>query len=180
MMMTALAGSVALGWLAGGSVKNLVEMPLTKLEVLICAFGIQFVLHLAPGWSLPAIDQWGFAAHMLSYVLAVWVLWDNRRLPGMHVFAVGVLLNLLVIAANGGMPVCPEALAATGQQDAIEFFHSGTQVIHQLMQPDTALAFLGDHLTTPSWFWRPTVYSPGDAVMIMGLLWMVPAGMRGL
>lgn len=178
MMLTALAAAVAVGWLAGGSLTRLVDMSFSRLEMIIFAFGIQVILHLAPGWGLPAVTRWGFPLHLLSYALLLWALWENRHLPGMYVVGVGVLLNLAVIAANGGMPVCAEALAATGQQEVIEALSSGTAVIHQLMEADTTMAFLGDHLTTPAWFWRPTVYSPGDVVMVAGLLWLVPAAMR--
>ena len=179
MMLSAVAIAVLLGWILGGSINDLVELPFARVEVLTAAFGIQLFMHFAAGQVPSGITVWAFGLHLLSYGLIFYVMWHNRNLPGMPLIAAGVLLNLLVIIANGGMPVSPQALMATGQGHLVDILESGGSMRHQLMDSQTALSFLGDHLTTPDWFWSPTVYSPGDLVMIAGLFWLVPAAMRG-
>ena len=56
-----------------------------------------------------------YASAALAGSMALWLIfaWANRRLPGFWLLGLGLALNLLVIAINGGfMPISPETLHA--------------------------------------------------------------------
>ena len=180
MMLSALILALAVGWILRGSISNLAHLELRRFDLMVAGFALQMLLSRASalGWSL--LLDWGFPLLLLSYGILLYVMWENRHLPGMTLVSVGVLFNLAVIALNGGMPVSPEALAVTGQEAVVPMLRSGEFIIHTLMTEDTLLPFLGDHIVTPRWFPHGlrTVFSPGDLVMMMGLLWLVPRAMQ--
>jgi hypothetical protein len=80
--------------------------------------------------------------------------------------AEGWLLNVLVMAANGGMPVSGSALAQVG--------HAGTVVSqghlwkHVALSSTTRLPLLGDVIPVPLPLLR-SVISVGDVAMLVGL-----------
>ena len=116
-------------------------------------------------------------------VLFVWV---NRSLPAMPVIALGLLLNLLVMSANGGfMPVSREATMAAGTRSAQDAFPEGARLPKSkdvlLSIENTQLWLLSDAIVAPAPLSR--VYSAGDLVVGVGVFLlfqkaMVPAGRR--
>lgn len=177
MMVAVLAAAVIIGWVLGGSLWSLVDVQFRGFTALCLAFIMQAFLRQAPerGWTL--LVQWGFLLLLASYAILLVILWMNRSLAGMSLIAAGVLMNLTVIALNKGMPVCTEALATCGGSYLVPVLESGSSVIHTLMTDDTVLRFLGDHIASPGWFPWATVVSPGDVVMMMGIVMLVPTAM---
>jgi Family of unknown function (DUF5317) len=92
----------------------------------------------------------------------------NWRVPGVPLTALGAALNLLAIAANGGvMPASPAALAAAGLPvDRPGFSNSAA-----LAEP--RLAFLGDVFAIPASWPLSNVFSVGDVLIGVGLAWGV-------
>jgi hypothetical protein len=77
----------------------------------------------------------------------------------------GVVLNAIVMALNGGMPVSPFALAAAGFPKTMNVAE-GHFYKHVAMTDLTRLRMLGDII--PFHLAR-TVLSPGDLLMLMGI-----------
>ncbi|MFO8060600.1 MAG: DUF5317 domain-containing protein [Bacillota bacterium] len=179
MMIFALLLSLVVGWILRGSIRNLASLELRRFELMLAGFAIQMLLSRAPALGWEFLIYWGFPLLVASYVILLFVLWENRHLPGMSLISAGAACNLAVIACNGGMPVSRAALAVTGQEGLVPVLESGTSVIHVLMSQDTVLAFLGDNIPTPGWFPLRTVVSPGDLIMMLGILWLVPRAMLG-
>ena len=97
----------------------------------------------------------------------------------MWVLGVGLLANWAVILANGGhMPVTYEALVAAGKGAMVIGSEPGTHVLGSkdiLLPPqDTRLWFLSDIFVIPPPFPFPNVFSLGDALIALGLLWFMP------
>jgi hypothetical protein len=67
-------------------------------------------------------------------------------------------LNAFVILANGGMPVDPTALAASGKPPP-------SDSLHVILAPETRLPFLADILLVPI---VNNIYSVGDFVLAVG------------
>ncbi len=177
MMGLALIAAVVLGWLAGGSLHNLLHLPLLRFECITAAFAIQAALLVGPtiGWT--PVVRWGFALHILSYLLLLYALYENRKLPGIPLISAGVAANFLVIAANRGMPVCPDALRLAGRAYLTGALESGEYVMHRLMTEDVTLAVLTDYIVLPSWRGGGVVVSPGDILMVGGLMWLMVRAM---
>jgi hypothetical protein len=104
------------------------------------------------------------ALHLVSYALAGAFVLANRRVPGVLVLALGGLLNLVAIAANGGtMPAWPAAMAVAGVDPGPGFANAGA-VAH------AHLLFLGDVIPVPGPHPLANVLSAGDLLIFAGLL----------
>ncbi len=99
--------SLAIAVLRGGRLLNLGDIELKSWWLLILALSLQW----GPRW-LPDTDwsDWvGLAMVLVSYLLLMVLVALNRKQRGMWIVGLGVLMNFLVIASNGGMPVLAEA-----------------------------------------------------------------------
>lgn len=135
-------------------------------------------LHWWPALAVGAFAQWlpeligvaeqrAFAAVMFSYAgLAAFAV-ANRRLVGMSVVLVGLVLNAAVIAVNGGMPVRASAIVASGivaSPDKVSRVDFGSK--RHLEDADDRLVWLGDVI--PVLFLRE-VLSFGDLILAAGV-----------
>ena len=103
---------------------------------------------------------------LISYVGLLAFAIANIRLVGMPVVLVGLLCNLAVISANGGMPVRADAIVAAhvAEREALDTLDFGAK--RHLEQDDDVLTFLGDIIPV-----RPTreVVSFGDLILAIGI-----------
>jgi hypothetical protein len=99
----------------------------------------------------------------------------NSHLWGVRIMAVGFLLNLLAISANGGlMPVSPEQVASVNLADRIEDVQLGEPVPGSkgvLMAPGEArFWFLSDIIVFPPRSPVARVLSVGDLLVLSGVV----------
>lgn len=107
-----------------------------------------------------------------SMVLIALFLLLNLRRPGMGLAATGLLLNVVVIAVNGAMPV--HAPSATRAGVPISFEEAGVK--HEVMDASTHLPWLGDAIVLPL---LDTVLSLGDVLLALGVALFVFRATRG-
>ncbi len=74
----------------------------------------------------------------------------NIRVFGFPLILAGVLCNLLVIGANGGMPVSAHALEASDQGQFLGDLENNPYPKHHLATEDDLLRFLGDVIPVPT------------------------------
>lgn len=147
----------------------LADVPVRHLWVVPVALALQLPLMRADAVTASDLflPRLAFGA---SYLLLVWVLWANRRLPGISWLAAGVFLNGLAIVANGGwMPIAPQAVAALGDGAWPVGTHHGTFKDVVLLRSATRLWFLSDVFVIPRPFPWPTAFSIGDILIVVGV-----------
>jgi Family of unknown function (DUF5317) len=159
--------AVLLGYLAGG---RLGRLGAAHLRWPALAFG-GIALQL-----LPIDGTGGYAIVLASFALLGAFAVANMREPGFALVLVGVALNALVIAVDGGMPVSRDALVRSDQAATYAYLvhHGGAK--HHLATDDDALLFLGDVIPIPAPIAQAV--SVGDLTMFAGISWFVVAGMR--
>jgi len=69
------------------------------------------------------------------------------------------------------MPVSAQALKDAGLQDFLQFMQNSSDAVHNFIGPHTKLWFLGDVIPLP---FLKKVISPGDAFIILGVLFFFP------
>jgi hypothetical protein len=161
-----IALAVAVGYARGGRLHRLADSGLGWNWLLVVGFGLQGLVNVAAArWGLP--DAPGTALLVASHLLVLGWIVLNRYRPGMVLIFVGLALNAVVITANGGMPVDPDAIDAAGLP-AVEELEGK----HTLMDEDTRLPYLADIIPV-----RPlrTIISVGDIVLAAGLIPLVSA-----
>ena len=150
--------------LAGGRLGALVELRLRHIWAIYAALGLAVL-----GVGVPGLPD-GLRSLLLvaAYPVGAVFLLANRRVPGMALVGLGAALNLLAIAANGGvMPASAEALAAAGLPVGAPGFESSAALA------DPRLAFLGDVFAVPAAWPLSNVFSVGDVCIGAGLAWGV-------
>lgn len=175
-----LSGVIMLSFLVaelrGGRLRNLARADFRHLELVLAACGLHVGLQVAAGRGWVEVAWWTGLLNVVAYLLLMAAVIPNLRLSGMPLVAVGVFLNLLVIAANGGkMPVSPTALEAVGLGHLRPLLGSGRAPTHTLIGEGTRLAFLGDIFPLPRPYWWPCTFSPGDAVLAVGMFLLIQA-----
>ncbi|KOY17712.1 DUF5317 domain-containing protein [Paenibacillus xylanivorans] len=114
-----------------------------------------------------SINGYLFAA---VYVTGLAFLWLNRRYKGFTLIWIGVFLNFIVMAVNGGrMPVSVDASAVLGPYYVDMLREGGAVSKHYMMDASTHLSFLGDIIPLSSPYPRTQVISIGDVVMNIGI-----------
>jgi len=160
---------IALVPLTGGSLSRVAALPFRGVRWLLGALVLQ-VLVISVLTSLPRTVA--VAGHVGSYAMLAWVLWLNRRLPGVAVIAAGAAANGVTIAVNGGtLPASRAALRAAGIHLREGFDNSGL-VAHP------HLAWLGDVMVTPSWLPMRNMLSIGDLLLLAGACVLVMVSSR--
>jgi hypothetical protein len=136
---------------------------------------LQWYLALGPGLEWPA--PWRAATILATQAAVTAVALANLRLRWMSVLAAGLLMNLVVMAANGGlMPVSPETLARSGNGHVLQRVGPGQPLPRSkdviLPVEQTRLALLSDVLVLPG---RPGSFSPGDVLIAAGAFLVLQA-----
>ncbi len=151
------------GLVRGGSLDGLARTQFRFVWVLFAGL----VLQLGVGMWDPAwlSEDGALAVVLVSNVAVALFLALNRHLPGMWLAALGLLLNALVIGANGAMPVSLDAGDLAGPGSEAEF-----GIKHEAMGPDTLLPWIADVIPVPG---LRMILSIGDLFLAAGIGWLV-------
>ncbi len=157
--------ALAIAMLRGGRLVNLGDIELRSWWLLVPAIALQFATRFVP--EDESLEWIGIGMVLASFALLLMLVVFNRSQRGMWIAGVGVLMNFLVIAFNGGMPVLAEAAEVASGFTVAEPDVSGT-FKHTLMDESSRLVFLGDVI--PLRFAGVSeVISLGDVFLALGL-----------
>ncbi|MGB9679501.1 MAG: DUF5317 domain-containing protein [Thermoanaerobacteraceae bacterium] len=177
MIFDSLGASVIYGKLRKGKISGIADIVIKKPSIFIGAFAIQIVM-------LNFYDKYAFIQtyspyiHFAVYVLLFIGLWYNKDNKYFNIISIGVLLNFIVIFANGGkMPVSVDALQRGGLNYLIPNLEAGKIATHQALTSTTRLKFLADVLILPRPYPLPKAFSIGDLVMATGTFLLVTNAM---
>lgn len=186
ILLAALFLGLLAGWVLAIGLRQTYRAPELKYPLLApVALLPQVLVTVLPGGrALPAQSVAALALPASLILFGVFA-WLNRRVAGMALVMVGLLMNLAVIGANGGwMPVSPATASqlpgAWAEEAAITGIRVGDKDI--LLRPeDTRLEFLADRFLLPPWMGYRAAFSAGDAVLAAGIFWILaspPMAMR--
>ncbi|HUG31717.1 MAG TPA: DUF5317 domain-containing protein [Acidimicrobiia bacterium] len=133
--------ALAIAVLRGGRLVNLGDIELQAWWLLFIALSLQIGTGFLPDeeWS-----EWlGLTMVLVSFVLLMILVLLNRSKPGMWIAGIGVFMNFVVIAANGGMPVLPGAAEVASGFAVSNPDLSGT-FKHVLLDESSRLTFFAD------------------------------------
>jgi hypothetical protein len=174
ILILAIFIGIAIGRLLGGRIRGLSDLGLRHAWTPVALFVVQAAVLKTP------LREFGFALLLTpvvviaTYVALVGWLLLNRTAPGIRLVLVGAILNLTVIAANGGyMPVTPEALERAGHVDRVLIHEEHTFVAGSkdivLETKETNLWPLSDILVIPDGLPFAATFSGGDILIAVGV-----------
>ncbi len=173
MFWEPIALGLLIGWLRNGEIKNLTQLSLNGWPLIFFALLIQGVVLADFSLRTTYLNTFYSFLYLGSFILLLAFIYLHRTSKGLLIIGTGILLNLVVIAANGGtMPVD----GANIPPDILEALASGEKSpFYSLMNDNTALAFLGDRISID---YRPNqLLSIGDLIIAIGVFIFVQNGM---
>ena len=169
--------AVLLGYLLGGRLRRFEDLRINRWGLAIVGAVLTLNVNLFPALSFGGIPDTivGPVLLAMSYFLLAVFLLSNRWIPAKYVMSLGLSLNLVVVVANGGMPVRAEAITTSGGDPAV--LQDSTVGKHHLMTEDDVLWHLGDVIGVPPPI--SVVLSPGDVLLYGGILFFDRADHAG-
>lgn len=173
-----IIASLIVALLRGGSILRLGQLHIRHAYLILLGLALQLLVFspLGARW-----EPWMGYLYLASLVLLLLAVALNRDLPGITLLGLGLFLNLLVIAANGGlMPISLEAARRAGQFDVIAAFETTGCYRHVApMDEGTKLWFLGDSIVVGYPLPSAIVFSPGDILVALGAFIFLQWAMLG-
>ena len=168
-LLVAGAG-VALGLARGGELAGLADPGISARWLALGCLAVQATVVVLP---LPGAG--GVVLLVAALATLLGIARANGRLAGVPLLALGLLLNLIVVLANLGMPVSATTLERAGIQVEQPVPHR-PDAKHVLDQGDARLGLLGDRLAV-----RPlrTVTGYGTVIELAGLFLLLQHLVRG-
>jgi len=150
---------------------------LQRMELALLAFLPQALAFYIPSLRHLVTDRSAAVLLVASQVLFLLFVWLNRRRAGMGVLALGVILNLAVIASNSGlMPISPQTVAHLVPAQALQTYQAGDRFGTKdvlLLPEETRLEWLSDRFLLPGWFPYQIAFSLGDTLIGIGVFWLL-------
>lgn len=183
ILAAAVLVAVIIGFARGGSLQRLASLPFRWGWVAIVAFGLQIYLIYFPEPVSAGLVSPRVGLLVLSYLMLIAVVWQNRALPGIGLIGAGLLANFAVMLLNGGyMPITTEALTQVGHARNAFGSEAGARVLATkdivLPREATIAWWLSDIFVLPPPFPIPSVFSVGDMLIALGVFWLLQDGMR--
>lgn len=178
VILVVIVVSCLAGVLRGGTMTNLSQLDLRSWPLVFAALLIQALGAFAATIGLPAASTWYVVGMVGSATLITVFVGRNRDLPGMPLIALGFVLNALVVAANGAMPVDQAAADRVGISTI--GLYQNVDAKHELADSSTRLRFLADVIPVPlpgPLARGSNVVSAGDVVLAAGIGVLVVNGM---
>jgi len=175
-----LALAVVVGLIAGliryrgGALERMAAISLRWAWLVLLALALQWPLLRAPA-GLREHSSVQQVLFLISHLLLLAFVGLNWQSTAVRIVGLGVLCNLIVIVANGGlMPITPETLVQINQGSSLAQWPAGAHYGYSkdiiLLRQDTALWLLSDILVLPPPFPWPTAFSLGDLIISGGLI----------
>jgi len=179
ILLVALLAGLLAGVVLALLQKHAWQVPsLRHLWLVVIGFLPQAVIFYIPSTRSRIPDWFVGAGLIVSQVLLLAFCWFNRRVAGIWILACGLVLNLAVVAANGGfMPISPQTashlLPATDLAKVQIGSRFGTGKDILLLPQNTRLVWLSDRFLSPAWSPYQVAFSPGDVLIAAGAFWLM-------
>jgi hypothetical protein len=169
LFLLAVLAGIGIGALRGGKLRSLLEAKVHARVIGLVCLGLQAVVGALALRSVGIPRGIGALLLGLALVGLLGVARANGRLPGVPLLALGLLVNLLVLVLNLGVPVSVDTLERAGVAVEQSVPHR-PDAKHVIDGPGSRLALLGDRLAV-----RPlrTTVSFGDVAELAGLFLVV-------
>jgi hypothetical protein len=176
LVFLVVAGAgIAVGLARGGTLGGLREPDVRSLRLGLACLAVQALVVVLPLRAIGLPPVIGAPLLLAALAALLVVARPNARLPGVPLLALGLLLNLLVVLANLGMPVPLSTLERAGVT-VEQPTPARPDAKHVIERDGTRLGLLGDRLAV-----RPlrAVTGYGTVIELAGLFLLLQHLVRG-
>lgn len=155
-----------------GKLRNIERLYIKGWYLFLMAGITQFSISWLKGRDLllgPVFfDKYFFYVHLFTYLLMIIGVILNIRKNFMKFILIGMILNFIVIFANGGtMPVSFKNVK--GYEHYTEEMLDKEDIKHSLVTEDTKFPYLADVIVLPRPYPLARIISLGDIVLMIGI-----------
>ena len=177
LLLAVLAGLLTGLYLANLRRRHYSAPNLRGVWLVVVAFLPQLFIAYLPATQRLFDNRLASVSLLASLMMFAVFAWLNRHLPGMPILIVGLLLNLLVIVANGGwMPISVQTADLLFGRDVLQFVSVGQRFGQKdvlLFAQNIHFDFLADRFLLPAWFPYQSAFSLGDILISLGAFWLL-------
>ena len=167
MVFDGIILSFVIGFLRKGNLRGLAQLNLKCGWIFPLLLVIELVIFTFQN-DYKFLGQLSGYIYMAVYVLGLIFLFLNRKNPGFLLILIGVFLNFLVMAVNGGrMPVSLEA-AKVLEPGYLDVLKEELYAKHAVLTETTKLGILGDIIPITKPYPKTQIISIGDIIMNIG------------
>lgn len=179
MIIEPLILSLIVAKIRKGKFKNLENIEIRAWYLLLMAASIQIILSILKGRGLGLLFEDHFVyLHIISYLLMIICVVLNLNKNSMKALLIGIILNFIVIFANGGkMPVSLNGVRGINDNIGSQLPLSEFDIKHQGITSDTRLVYLSDIILIPEPYPLPKILSIGDIFLMIGLFMFLQEAM---
>lgn len=170
-----ILGAIAVGLVAGGRLTALEHVHLRWWA--LAPIGLAMQLAPLPRVETSTARALSTLVLVASFPILLAFVARNHHIAAFLLVFIGLSLNFVVIAANGGMPVSLAAVRAAGGAPDLSNLTAEGDAKHHAMTEEDVLTPLADVIAIGSPLRE--VLSIGDVLVYAGLAWFVIAAMRG-
>lgn len=177
MFIEVFIGSIIIGYLLKGSIKNFDSGKFNGLWLIYIAFFIEASIVYLARYNYLIRGTATYIINFIMYILLLVFIIKNRNNKWIVLIGFGFLLNAIPIFLNSGaMPVSRNAVVMAGLAPSLEAVKVSNEGLYTIINGSTKLWFLGDIIPKP--YIRAAVVSIGDIISAIGLMFLIITNMR--
>lgn len=176
ILLLALIVGYAAGVVRAKWTKRPFRLPtIRRTWIVTLALIPQFLAFYVPFSATAFSKETASIALVASQSGLLFFIWLNRHIGALYLVGLGLVLNLLVILANGGlMPISPDTIVKMVPDVPRETWVVGERLGRTkdviLPTEQMRLPWLADRFVTPAWYPESTAFSLGDVVLAFGIV----------
>lgn len=165
MILDGIILALVIALLRGGTFKGFDTIKFRYGTMIVVLFALQLVIFALAAY-IESIENTFPYWLMVFYSTLLILGWLNRHIPGFYLMMLGILLNMIVMTANGGkMPVSVDAAVMINPHSLDMLYEA---IKHMPMDENTRLWFLGDIIPLLPPYPNHQVISLGDVLLNVG------------
>lgn len=150
--------------------------PMRGEWLILVAIIPQVAVFFLPGVRRSISREGAAITLVFSQTILLIFVWMNWKRSGFWLLGLGLILNLGVIALNGGlMPISPQTVLKLAPDAPIGELEIGGRIGGSkdvlLPEDETRAALLSDRFVFPAWFPQRVAFSLGDGLVAIGVIW---------
>lgn len=173
MFIEAIVLGLIVAIIRKGKFRNIGDMNINGWYLFVIAGAIQLSISIVKGFNysplMEILNKYFTYIHLLTYLLMIIGVLFNIKKNFMKFILIGIILNFIVIFANGGqMPVSFKG--AKGYEHYTEAIPDKPfDIKHKIVSEDTKFVYLGDVIPLSRPYPLARIISVGDIVLMIGI-----------
>lgn len=180
MIFEGLILGIIIGKIRGGKIGNIGRFVFNLSFLLVFSLILQLVTSILISIGYEKAINHRMTIYIVAYVMLFIVLFSNLGRSSVWLILIGSIANFAAIVLNGGsMPIDLNMLEKAGFENMLQSMKIGAMPNYiDISQAHSFTVYLGKRFVTPEFYPFKQIFSPGDILIALGLLFLVQGIMQ--